>query len=147
MSSPDVEVVGRRIGAGVIDVLILAFVFTLVEALAGNPPAGGGGVSVKIEGTNALVLFGIVLLYYFISEATSGQTLGKRATGIQVVGQDGTPCGTRQALVRTLLRIVDSLPFLYLLGLVVIWSTKRRQRLGDLAAGTLVVRAPGRTPR
>lgn len=145
MGSPDVEVVGRRIGAGVIDVLILGFAFTLVQAVAGKAPTGGSA-SVRVEGTSALVLLGIVLLYYFISEATTGQTLGKRAMGVHVVGQDGTPCGTRRAFVRTLLRIIDSLPLLYMVGLAVIWGTKRRQRLGDLAAGTLVVRAPGRQP-
>jgi uncharacterized RDD family membrane protein YckC len=47
----------------------------------------------------------------------------------------------RQAVVRNLLRVVDGLPFLYLVGIITIAASKRDQRVGDMAAGTIVVRA------
>lgn len=80
--------------------------------------------------------------YYFGTEAAGGQTLGKRFLGIQVVRAGGGPAGAGPIAVRTVLRIVDALPFLYLLGFAFVLVTGvRRQRLGDLAAGTLVVRS------
>lgn len=141
--SQDTEVVGRRIAAQLLDILILALVFTLAGALLGNTEAGDTA-SARLRGTNALVFFGIVLLYYFISEAASGQTLGKRMAGIKVVALDGREVGTRAAAIRTILRIIDSLPFLYLVGMVFVVTSKRRQRLGDMAARTLVVRVRDR---
>lgn len=133
---------GRRIGAALLDIVLLAFLFAAVGVALGEGEAEGSNASITLEGAGALLYFGIVLLYYFVSEAISGQTLGKRLLGLRVVRVDGRPAGAGPVAVRTLLRIVDSLPFMYLLGLVVILATgSRRQRLGDLAAGTVVTRA------
>ncbi len=74
----------------------------------------------------------------------NGQTPGKRALGIAVVHDDGTPVRWGSALTRNLLRAVDFLPFLYGLGLVTMLANRDFKRLGDLAAGTVVVYAPGR---
>ena len=71
----------------------------------------------------------------------NGQTPGKSVMGLRVVSDDATPIGWNDSLVRNLLRVVDFLPFGYGAGLVSIVSTRRFQRLGDLAAGTLVVHA------
>jgi len=68
-----------------------------------------------------------------------GQTPGKIVLGISVVHDDLTPVTFGTSLVRNLLRTVDFLPFLYLFGLVTMISNSRFQRLGDLAAGTLVI--------
>ena len=54
---------------------------------------------------------------------------------------DGTPCDRRAAVIRTLFRFIDAFPGIYLLGGLAIVGTKRRQRLGDQAAGTSVYRA------
>jgi uncharacterized RDD family membrane protein YckC len=68
-----------------------------------------------------------------------GQTPGKKILGISVVQDDLTPVTFGTSLLRNLLRTADFLPFFYLFGLVTMVSNRRFQRLGDLAAGTLVI--------
>ena len=68
-----------------------------------------------------------------------GRTPGKKALGLRVVHDDGTPVGWASSLTRNLLRFVDMLPFAYCLGAVSCLSHPAFKRLGDLAAGTLVV--------
>jgi uncharacterized RDD family membrane protein YckC len=136
------DVLGRRIGAALIDLIVLFVLLILVGVLFGEDESSGSGVSVTLEGVSALVWVVVSFLYYGISEAVSGQTLGKRLLGVRVVklnGQ-GKPGGGSIA-VRTLLRIVDGFLF-YLVGLIVILATgRKRQRFGDLAARTTVARA------
>jgi hypothetical protein len=74
-------------------------------------------------------------------EATRGRSPGKRVYHLRVVGPHGSPLTARQALIRNALRPIDALPGLYALGLVSILRTGRgrRQRIGDIAAGTTVV--------
>jgi uncharacterized RDD family membrane protein YckC len=70
----------------------------------------------------------------------NGQTLGKRALGIRVVSERGVPITGAQAVLRNLVGAVDGLiPFFFMLGLASMVLTRRFQRLGDLAAGTMVV--------
>ena len=69
----------------------------------------------------------------------NGQTPGKKMLGISVVHDDLTPVTFGTSLVRNLLRTADFLPFFYLFGLLTMVSNSRFQRLGDLAAGTLVI--------
>lgn len=71
-----------------------------------------------------------------------GQTIGKRMFGLRVISADGSPASFTAVLVRNLLRVVDFLPVFYGLGLLAVVLSARSQRLGDLAAGTFVVRAP-----
>jgi len=71
-----------------------------------------------------------------------GRTLGKRIFGMRVITADGSPASFIAVLIRNLVRIVDFLPAFYGLGLLAIVVSSRSQRLGDLAAGTFVVRAP-----
>ena len=83
------------------------------------------------------------LAYFFILEALWSRTPGKYLQGLMVVDPSGNRCGWRRAFVRTLLRVVEANPLL-LGGLpagVAIIVSERNQRLGDLAAGTLVVSA------
>ena len=68
-----------------------------------------------------------------------GQTPGKKVLGISVINDDLTPVTLGPSLVRNLLRVVDFLPFFYLAGLTTMLMNRRFQRLGDLAAGTLVI--------
>jgi uncharacterized RDD family membrane protein YckC len=62
------------------------------------------------------------------------------AMDIVVVTEDGDPIAYRESAIRTLLRIVDALPFFYIVGLVAIYVTDRKQRVGDLVADTIVVK-------
>ncbi len=78
-------------------------------------------------------------------EATwRGQTPGKRAMGLAVLNDDGTPVRWPGALTRNLLRAVDFLPFLYGIGLLAMLLSRDFKRLGDLAAGTVVVYQAGK---
>jgi uncharacterized RDD family membrane protein YckC len=89
----------------------------------------------------AAVIFGITFLYDVLFETLgSGRTPGKRVMGLRVVRVGGGPVGFLSSSIRNLVRIVDALPGMYLIGLVAIVASSRNQRLGDLAAGTLVVR-------
>jgi uncharacterized RDD family membrane protein YckC len=92
--------------------------------------------------------WGVVLLAAFFVEwllpawfeaAWGGQTPGKRLFGIAVLNDDGTPLRWPGALTRNLLRAVDFMPFLYGIGLVAMLLNRDFKRLGDLAAGTVVV--------
>lgn len=93
----------------------------------------------------ALATIGTVIAglpYHIVLEGTYGQTLGKWLFAVAVVREDGRPCTYTAATIRTLLRFVDGLPVAYLVGFASIGLTERHQRLGDLLAGTVVVRAP-----
>jgi len=59
---------------------------------------------------------------------------------VKVVKEDGSPCDFGSALVRSILRIVDSLPAIYILGIILIAATEKKQRLGDMLAKTIVVK-------
>ncbi|QLG64259.1 RDD family protein [Halorarum salinum] len=85
--------------------------------------------------------------YHVLLEGAFGRTPGKALLGIAVVGEDGGPCTYTRAAVRTALRFVDWLPAAYLLGLLSIASTERNRRVGDLLAGTVVVRTRDRRDR
>jgi len=81
------------------------------------------------------------LAYFFVQEGSCGTTLGKRVFGLRVARLDGGPAGWTEAWWRTVLRLLEVNPlFLGAIpgGLVIAWS-KRRQRLGDMVAGTVVV--------
>jgi uncharacterized RDD family membrane protein YckC len=82
--------------------------------------------------------FALIFTYFFIMEAAVGATPGKLATGLRVLKKDGGSCTIGAAAVRNLLRFVDALPLLYLLGALFVAFTPYKQRLGDLAAGTVV---------
>jgi uncharacterized RDD family membrane protein YckC len=79
------------------------------------------------------------LLPAWFEAAWRGQTPGKRAMGLAVLNDDGTPVRWPAALTRNLLRAVDFLPFFYGIGLAAMLVSRDFKRLGDLAAGTVVV--------
>jgi uncharacterized RDD family membrane protein YckC len=136
-----VDVLGRRIAAALIDLALLVVLFFILGLTIGERSAEGGTASVNLRGGDAIVYFVLVLLYYFILEATLGRTVGKLALGLRVVGSEGQRPSTWAIIVRTVLRAIDGLPFLYLVGFITMLATgPRRLRLGDLAAKTKVVR-------
>ncbi len=92
------------------------------------------------EGFLYLNLFAVLWLYNVLFEIfMNGATPGKRVLGLRVVNADGTPVGWSGAVVRNLIRPVDALPSVYTIGLLSVLLTKNMQRLGDLAANTVVV--------
>jgi uncharacterized RDD family membrane protein YckC len=135
------QVLGRRILAGLLDVLLLGLVFVLLGAITGGAHSSSGSASVTLGAGGTVIFVLIAGIYYFGCESTAGQTIGKRLVGIRVRSDDGTPASTRSVAIRTILRIIDVLPLLYLVGFVAMMATGvRRQRLGDLAGRTIVTR-------
>lgn len=128
--------IGSRFAAAIIDTAIqTAIVLALGIAIA---LTGVSGVAAAIA---TLAVFATFFAYDIAFETrASGRTPGKRWTGLRVVKVDGRPVDFRSSAVRNLLRIVDALPGIYLVAIITVFVSKRNQRLGDLAAGTLVVR-------
>lgn len=96
----------------------------------------------SLERAFALLLFFLVLWGYWtgLEVAWRGQTLGKRVMRIRVVRFDGSPVGPFESAVRNLLRLVDFLPTCYPVGLITMLVDRRHRRLGDIVAGTILVR-------
>jgi len=128
------SIIFRRWAGCWIDFIALALVAAPFLAL------GAGSTS---RATVALILALLAVLAYFpVTEGLWGRSLGKLITGTIVVNKDGDPPGFPKAIIRTLLRLVEVNPFL-LGGLpagIFVFSTEHRQRLGDMLAGTYVVR-------
>lgn len=110
---------------------------------------GGDGSDPKGELAAMLAFFLFFLLlqlafeivYFVLLETTTGgRSVGKRVVGLRVVRDGGLPLGLRESLVRNLLRTADSLPANYLVGLIAMLLSREGKRLGDHAAGTLVIR-------
>jgi uncharacterized RDD family membrane protein YckC len=136
--------VGSRFAAGLIDQLLrLAVIFALMATMAALGASGvvgddAGGLAVA---GLIVVLFLVQFAYDVLFETLAGgRTPGKRWTGLRVVKVGGAPVGFLASVVRNLVRIVDALPVFYLVGMLAILFTRNNQRLGDLAAGTIVVR-------
>jgi uncharacterized RDD family membrane protein YckC len=145
---PNVRVLGRRFGAFLIDGLVFSIfsglllnpTFALDRVTSGSPFSDGGFTSYSTITTldwSWQMLFACV--YYFVQEALFGVTVGKEAMRLRVVGADGRRLTWHAALVRNLVRPIDSL--FGLVGAIVILLSPRRQRLGDCVAGTLVADA------
>lgn len=138
--------VGSRALAQTFDILIVA-AGTIGLAL---------GIFLTVGRVDSAIAMGLFLfltfvwavLYFVLFEGLgNGQTLGKRTLGIRVRMVDGTPVGLEAAILRNLLRPADLLPGPYLVGLASIFLSARAQRLGDLAAGTVVVSERQEPPR
>ncbi|MCB1739923.1 MAG: RDD family protein [Gammaproteobacteria bacterium] len=90
-----------------------------------------------------LAAFTLEWLYPVIGElCMHGATPGKRLVGLLVVNDDGTPVSAGRSVARNLIRFVDFLPLLYAFGLLSMFYAPGFKRLGDLAAGTVVVQLP-----
>jgi uncharacterized RDD family membrane protein YckC len=127
--------IGSRFMALLIDYLIagVAYGIAILAALA-----LGGGVAATIVAAPALG--GINVVYFVLFEVFGGgRTIGKRATGLRVVTDGGGQVGLRASLIRNIIRLVET-TLGYLPAIVSVLATRNNQRLGDLAAGTLVVR-------
>lgn len=121
-----------RACAWAIDALIRVVLYGLIGAMFSF--FGGVGTAVM------LILFFLLEWFYpVVFEITSGATPGKKAMGLVVIHDNGTPISFVASFARNLLRAADFLPFLYAAGLLSMLMNRDFKRLGDLAAGTLVV--------
>ena len=99
-----------------------------------------GVLAWRFQGTGLFFGLLIVVIVFGLLEAQGGRTPGKALLGLEVRYLDGTPCDGRAAIIRNAFRFLDWFPGVYMIGGFAIASTRRRQRLGDQAAGTSVYR-------
>lgn len=137
--------IGSRFVALLIDTLIWAAGFVvLLLLLWAFRPALQAFSKLSYQWTTALFTIGFFLLnwgYFTLFEAfNNGRTPGKRIARIRVIQQTGRAIGLFESMARNFVRYVDQIPFFYAVGVITMFATRRHQRLGDLAAGTLVVR-------
>jgi len=138
--------IGSRFLAGLVDNLLLvglfAILFIILLLSGANPIRLRGGLSLVHNWALAMFIVVMFLLYWgyfvFFEMVTNGQSPGKKRLNIRVVKQGGGAITFTDIAIRSLLRAVDGL-LLYVVAGLSMFVTKRCQRLGDLAAGTVVV--------
>ncbi len=141
MSTPegvDLELVvaglGSRFMSSLVDSALQATLIFPLLLLAGVTSAGTAVAAVG----GLLVVFGYPMVFDALLD---GRTVGRRLAGLRLVTEDGGRVGVLAAAVRNIVRLVDYLPSSYAVGAIAVIVSPRNQRLGDMAAGTLVVRA------
>jgi uncharacterized RDD family membrane protein YckC len=132
-----------RFFATLLDGILTSIALGLVSGLLGgglDPEAlASGELAYALSGTPALLVIALGWGYPIVFEGLFGGTIGKLILGMRVVNAEGENIGLGRALVRNLLRIIDMLPLLYILGAILVSSSDTKQRLGDRVAGTYVV--------
>ncbi len=134
---------GSRFLATLLDTLIQGGTILALGVTLGM--LGGGVVDEGLGGWAEAVFYMSIFMVFFgyhiaFETLSSGRSPGKRAAGIRVVRLGGEPVGFLASVIRNTVRLVDFLPFLYGVGIVAIVASSSNQRVGDIAAGTLVVR-------
>jgi uncharacterized RDD family membrane protein YckC len=131
-ASYDSSIVVRRWGATVIDLLVLVGLLVLPDLILGD----------KLYTATLFLWIVLAVAYYPVLEGRTGFTLGKLIVRIKVVDAMGGLPGMKKAMVRTLLRLVEVNPFLFggIPAGVAVLVSKKRQRLGDMVAGTFVLK-------
>ncbi len=139
---------GSRALATMVDVVIQGAVFyalftlvALAVGITGSGIAADSDSEAVVVALVAIMTFVVLFGYHVAFEVLgAGRSPGKRTMGLRVVDEQGGPVRFRASAIRNLVRIADLLPGLYGIGMVTIVLHPRSQRLGDIAAGTLVVR-------
>jgi uncharacterized RDD family membrane protein YckC len=126
--------IGSRFIAGAIDFTIQLVVIVSLGLI--TRPAGDAGAAIFSSAAFAMIFFYDVLFEVL----GRGRTPGKRWTGLRVVREGGRPITLARSALRNILRLIDIMPGFYAVGMTTIFITSRNQRIGDLAAGTHVVR-------
>ena len=134
--------IGSRFYAALIDTALLTLI-SLVGYYVNRRFISelGDIVGNWLSALGGVIVFVLFWGYYIAFEVTTnGQTFGKLALGLRVIKDGGYPIGFADSAIRNLVRIVDFLPFFYGVGLLCMLLNKNWRRLGDLAAGTLVIK-------
>jgi uncharacterized RDD family membrane protein YckC len=141
------DVLGRRIAAAIIDAFVIAVLLVVIAKTLGDEGETKRSLWAETEGSPRTIFILLTFAYYFGTEMAWAQTIGKRVMKLRVVGADGSKLGAGAAAIRNLVRFVDALPALYIVGAITVFATgERRVRLGDLAAKTKVVADDGTPP-
>jgi uncharacterized RDD family membrane protein YckC len=141
--APRTAGIAVRAAAVIVDgILIFVLLGGAIAGLSGQTSNTGGTIGFHLHGAPALLWLVLSFGYWIGCESVFGMTLGKRLFSIRVERADGARPSIGQSIARNLLRIVDGFPYIvpYLIGFVVAMASSERQRVGDRAAGTRVVR-------
>jgi len=136
---------GTRAVALLLDsLMILAFFLAVTLAVGFALILAGSDFGGELDDLAlAFLLIAIAVLiggyYVFMEYYYSGQTLGKKWTGLRVIQENGQPLTLLSSIIRNTIRLIDFLPAFYFLGSIWMFFNAKDRRLGDLAAGTLVV--------
>ncbi len=128
---------GSRFIASFLDVLVKALAIGLLALAIYLLGAGNSLGAAALSVLGFAIYFGYDVAFEVLG---AGRTPGKRANGLRVVADDGTPEGLRQSMIRNVVRVLEGPATLYMPAVVSILASARNQRLGDHAASTLVVR-------
>jgi len=131
---------GFRVAAALIDLVLLCGLLLILGLTVGGISVERWKLSVSLDVVWWLLYVALGLVYYFAFEATTGQTVGKRLLGLRVFSAEGGRPSASAIAGRTLLRLVDAFPVMYVVGMITMLVTGG-QRVGDLAAKTVVARA------
>lgn len=137
--------IGSRFLAAMLDTFIIFLIeialgFFLVLPLSILLEGSFERLSAWIVAILALLIFAIFWVYYIFFESIwNGQTPGKRKVGLRVIRTNGMPIRFTDSVIRNLVRTIDFLPMNYAAGVITMFVNDQSRRLGDLAAGTLVV--------
>jgi uncharacterized RDD family membrane protein YckC len=140
--------IGNRFLACAVDhtiQIVTIFLFLYAASFLMDYVSFGGKLSEAPKWVLAILIICVFLIlssyFIFFEWLWNGQTLGKRWMKLRVIREDGRPITFWEAAVRNLLRIFDIMPVpFYSIGLIVVFINKRDQRVGDMVAGTVVVR-------
>jgi uncharacterized RDD family membrane protein YckC len=132
--------VARRFFAFAVDDMVLFVPIGFVTGLYVATLDDGQEISSALLTLYVIGLGFAMLLYFSLMEAYTGRTIGKRWLNIRVIKVDGSPMDLKSALIRNAMRIVDIAFNSGLVGALAIWISPNNQRLGDMAAKTLVIR-------
>ena len=128
---------GSRFIASFLDVLVKALAIGLLALAIYLLGAGNSLGAAALSVLGFAIYFGYDVAFEVLG---AGRTPGKRANGLRVVADDGTPEGLRQSMIRNVVRVLEGPATLYMPAVISILASARNQRLGDHAASTLVVR-------
>ena len=141
----DVAGIGSRFIAALVDSLIIlilqGIVYSTLFLLLGRESLFERNNTTWLIALFSLIAFALLWGYYIFFEMLwNGQSPGKRWSGLRVIRADGAPITLAESMIRNLVRLIDFLPVYYGVGVVTMFVNDQSRRLGDMAAGTLVVR-------
>ncbi len=127
--------VGSRAVALLVDQLIQWALVIAIALVTAAVASSGWALAV------VLTFAFVIQTFYFVpfEVLDQGRSPGKRVAGLRVVRLDGSPVSFLPSVIRNLVRVIDALPSVYGVGIIVSLASKRNQRLGDMAAGTIVI--------
>ena len=140
----DVAGIGSRFLAALVDTILMlllqVIIFGTIFLALGNSDSLTSSAPAWVVGALSFIAFIFFWGYYIFFEILwNGQSPGKRMVGLRVIRVDGTPVTAAEVVIRNLVRLIDFLPSAYGVGVIAMFVNDKSRRLGDLAAGTVVV--------